>query len=138
MVDVVRFANLINQQRCRVAIDDFSVGLSAFAYLRDLPVDILKIDGSFLRRAMRSSVDRKIFRTIADLGHALKLTVVAEHVETAAAWRLVHNAGIQLEQGNGLHRPRPLDELDGATLVRVARQAIPRVDPGRVSELRRR
>ena len=66
---------------CTVALDDFGSGLSSFSYLKQFPVDYLKIDGSFIRNLARNAVDREIVSSINDIGHRLGVRTVAEWVE---------------------------------------------------------
>ena len=91
----------------RVALDDFGTGYASLAYLRELPVDELKVDRSFVRRLGEDATDAAIVGAIVALGHALGLEVVAEGVETAAAWEALARLGCDLAQGYYLSRPLP-------------------------------
>ncbi len=93
------------------ALDDFGVGVSSMAYLRELPVDVVKIDGSFARRAIDNPRERALLGEINDLGKLLGKTTVVEQVETESARRLMAELGIDYVQGWAISHPRPLDDL---------------------------
>jgi diguanylate cyclase (GGDEF)-like protein len=95
----------------RLAIDDFGTGYSSLAYLKRLPVDELKIDKSFVQGMDENENDAVIVRSTIDLGRNLGLRVVAEGVETAAAWRRLVALGCDVAQGYYLSRPVPAAEL---------------------------
>ncbi|HWT94207.1 MAG TPA: EAL domain-containing protein, partial [Solirubrobacteraceae bacterium] len=88
-----------------VALDDFGTGQSSLARLRRLPVDVLKIDRSFVMGMDSDAADGAIVRAAASLGRELGLTVVAEGVETRSAWKAVRDAGCHLVQGYLVSRP---------------------------------
>jgi EAL domain-containing protein (putative c-di-GMP-specific phosphodiesterase class I) len=91
----------------RLAIDDFGVGYSSLTYLKRLPVDVLKIDRSFVTGMAHDESDRAIVRSTVDLGHNLGLTVVAEGVETAGLWDELKALGCDLAQGWHIAYPAP-------------------------------
>jgi EAL domain-containing protein (putative c-di-GMP-specific phosphodiesterase class I) len=95
----------------RVALDDFGTGYSSLSHLRDLPVDIVKIDRSFTRGAVRSRRDAAIVQATADLARALGAILVAEGVETDAQREAVVAAGCQLVQGWQVSRPLAADAV---------------------------
>ncbi|MFU8832461.1 MAG: putative bifunctional diguanylate cyclase/phosphodiesterase, partial [Wenzhouxiangella sp.] len=94
---------------CRFALDDFGVGMSSMAYLKHLPVDVLKIDGSFSLAVLNSKRERALLSEINDLGHLMGKTTVAEMVETDEVRQVMANMGIDLVQGWAISRPRPID-----------------------------
>lgn len=96
----------------RIAVDDFGTGYSSLAYLRRLPIDILKIDRSFVLDAIADEDDAQIIKTILALGQTLKLAVVAEGVETESQANLLKSFGCDLVQGYLYARPMPADELE--------------------------
>ena len=104
----------------RIALDDFGTGYSSLAYLRQLPIDVLKIDQSFVRAAQADERSAAIVATIVALAHNLQLTVVAEGVETPEQLALLRKAGCHLYQGYLFGRPQPIqqfmDECDAAAL----------------------
>jgi diguanylate cyclase (GGDEF)-like protein/PAS domain S-box-containing protein len=96
----------------RLSIDDFGTGYSSLAYLRELPVAEIKIDRSFVLGMEREeSGNAVIVRAAVDLGRNLGLTVVAEGVETDAAWQALAGLGCELAQGFLLSHPLPPEEL---------------------------
>ncbi|WP_019399085.1 EAL domain-containing protein [Pseudoxanthomonas sp. GW2] len=90
---------------CRIALDDFGAGMSSFGYLKNLPVDIIKIDGSFIRDLDSDPVSRIIVSAIAQIGHQRGLRVVAEWVDDPRMLPLLRERGVDLAQGFALHCP---------------------------------
>ena len=97
-----------------LAIDDFGVGQSSFAYLRQLPVRELKIDRMFISRLADAPVDRTIVRSIVDLGHQLGYRVTAEGVDGDEALRFLADIGCDHAQGYFVARPMPAEAVVGA------------------------
>jgi EAL domain-containing protein (putative c-di-GMP-specific phosphodiesterase class I) len=95
----------------RIAIDDFGTGYSSLGYLKLFPVDVLKIDQTFIRDAPTQARDAAIVRVIIEMARALKLQVVAEGVETAAHLDFVQAMGCDLAQGYFFAKPMPVSEL---------------------------
>ena len=107
-----------------IALDDFGMGYSSLVYLRRLPVDVLKIDRSFVVGITRERRTALIVRGVVELAHALGLRVVAEGVETTAQLAAARAAGCDRAQGNLLAPPLPLAEL-GRFLARPGRPVGP-------------
>jgi diguanylate cyclase (GGDEF)-like protein len=84
---------------CRIAVDDFGTGYSSFSYLKRLPVDYLKIDGSFIRGLTRNRVDQSMVRMLGEVARAAGLETVAEYVQSAAALSLLAKYKIDYAQG---------------------------------------
>jgi diguanylate cyclase (GGDEF)-like protein len=101
----------LNDMGLRLAIDDFGTGYSSLAYLRRLPVQTIKIDRSFVMDMCENASDATIVRSTIDLGRNLGLDVVAEGVESQAAWNALRAQGCTLAQGYFISRPLPADEL---------------------------
>jgi diguanylate cyclase (GGDEF)-like protein/PAS domain S-box-containing protein len=106
-----RFVAKARAAGCAVVLDDFGSGLSSFAYLRQFPVDGLKIDGGFIRQITTSAVDRAIVESINAIGHRLGAVTVAEQVEDDETLALVRAMGIDQAQGFAVERPKPLESL---------------------------
>ncbi len=113
----------------QIAIDDFGVGYSSLAYLRRFPIDILKVDRSFIRDIPTESSDMKIVRAIVVMAHSLGLKVVAEGVETADQLSFLRAQHCDAVQGFFLHRPLPeaevanvlnLNRLDAASHLAIS------------------
>ena len=90
---------------CRTALDDFGTGMSSFAYLRDLPVNEVKIDGRFVKDLASNPVDRAMVRAMNDIAHALGKKTVAEFVENEESFVLLRQFGVDYGQGYHLGRP---------------------------------
>jgi len=92
----------------RFALDDFGTGTSSFGYLRNLPVDYLKIDGGFVKNIDRDSVDEAMVETINRIGHILGKRTIAEFAENDAIIAKLTALGVDFAQGYGVSRPKPL------------------------------
>jgi diguanylate cyclase (GGDEF)-like protein len=90
------------------ALDDFGIGTSSLAYLKTLPVDYLKIDGSFVRNIVNDPVDRAMADTINRVGHIMGLQTVGEFAESAAVINELRTLGVDFAQGYGVQRPQAL------------------------------
>lgn len=99
--------DLLRRQGVRVALDDFGVGYSSLAHLREIPFSKLKIDRTFVHGATASHRCRTIVRSMVDLGKGLRVTVNAEGVETADQLRFLYEAGCDEVQGYLFARPMP-------------------------------
>lgn len=95
----------------QVAIDDFGTGFSSLSYLKNLPVDTVKIDSSFIREIDRNADDASLAQGITSMAHHLGLKVVAEGVETDSQYQLVRSHGCDLFQGFLLARPMSFERL---------------------------
>ena len=95
----------------RISIDDFGTGYSSFSYLKDYPVDYLKIDISFVRHILTNDKLKSITKSIIDLAHNLDIKTIAEGVETKEQFELLKSYGCDIIQGFWLAKPMPIDEL---------------------------
>ena len=114
IANMARAESLMHSLRdlgCGVALDDFGTGLSSLAYLRQLPVTMLKIDGSFVRDILKDPRAESMVRAIAQLARSMSLTTVAEYVETEEIRTRVATLGVDYGQGFAIGRPAPLIEL---------------------------
>ena len=84
---------------CQFALDDFGSGLSSFSYLKNLPVDFVKVDGSFIRDLMHDETDRIFVKSIIDIAHTLNIKTVAEFVENDEIFQVVRELGADYVQG---------------------------------------
>jgi EAL domain-containing protein (putative c-di-GMP-specific phosphodiesterase class I) len=103
-----QFMRAVKAMGFSFALDDFGVGSSSFGYLKHLPVDLLKIDGSFVRDMVQNPVDRAMVDTINRVGHIMGLKTVAEFAENAQIIDGLRTLGVDYAQGFGVHRPQPL------------------------------
>ncbi|MGW8248698.1 MAG: EAL domain-containing protein [Acidiferrobacterales bacterium] len=104
----INFIERIKNFGCRVALDDFGTGLSTFSYLKAIPADYVKIDGSFIRDMMNDEMDAAIVDAINKICHVAGLKTIAEYVETTDVWNRLGNMGIDYVQGFAVHRPAPI------------------------------
>ena len=111
--DAVRTLRAIKALGVRIAIDDFGTGFSSLAYLRDFPVDVLKIDRSFIHDVATDARSGSIACAVIDMGARLGIAVVAEGVETEAQRRFLLDNGLREMQGYLFARPLSADGLEG-------------------------
>ncbi len=109
------FINFLKDQGCLFSLDDFGSGLSSFAYLKNLPVDFLKIDGLFVKDILDDQVDLAMVKSINEVGHVMHKKTIAEFVENEKIFDLLKSLGIDYAQGYGIGKPVPLDDLKPAT-----------------------
>jgi len=111
LASAVEFIETLKQLGCRFALDDFGSGLSSFTYLKRLPVDYLKIDGSFVREIANDPISYAMVKSINDIGHVMGKQTIAEFVETPAILEELKTLGVDYAQGYGIARPQPLETL---------------------------
>jgi len=117
------FIDAVKARGCRMALDDFGSGLSSFGYLRQLPADMLKIDGVFVRDMNLDPVNRAAVRAITEVGRELHMLVVAEWVESAVVADQLAQMGVEGLQGYAIERPIPLERMTQPAL-RPARAGV--------------
>jgi diguanylate cyclase (GGDEF)-like protein len=108
--------NLIERTRargCKFSLDDFGSGLSSFSYLQNIPVDYLKIDGSFVKDIVDNPVSRAIVDSINRVGIAMNLQTIAEYVENDSVLEAIREIGVHYGQGYCLGRPAPIEQVLG-------------------------
>ncbi|HFD80368.1 MAG TPA: bifunctional diguanylate cyclase/phosphodiesterase [Gammaproteobacteria bacterium] len=101
-----KFIRSLKGMGCQFALDDFGAGFSSFAYLKHLPVDKLKIDGSFVQGMADSHIDQAMVQSMNQVAHALGKQTIAEYVENAATLELLRDYGVDYAQGNYIGKPR--------------------------------
>jgi diguanylate cyclase (GGDEF)-like protein len=117
MADPVRVGEVLERLRdvgVKLAIDDFGTGYSSLAYLKKLPVDVLKIDRSFVSNLTEESRDAAVVHSAIELAHTLGLGVVAEGVEDQATYEALRRLGCDVVQGYHVAKPVPADEVAAA------------------------
>lgn len=105
-----RLLTRLRKTGCRTALNDFGSGLSSFAYLRDLPVDLVKIDGRFVRKMATNDVDVSIVNAINDVVHASGMQTVVEYMEDGQSLELLETMGVDYVQGYHFGKPALLGE----------------------------
>jgi Amt family ammonium transporter len=104
--DARMFIDQVHALGCEFSLDDFGTGLSSFAYLKDLQVDYLKIDGSFVRDIIVDPVCASMVAAINQVGQAMQLKTVAEFVETEAIRQKLVETGVDYGQGSSISKPQ--------------------------------
>lgn len=102
----VGFIKEIRKLGCQFALDDFGSGLSSFSYLKEIPVDYLKIDGSFVRDMVHNPMNHAIVKAINEIGHVAGLHTIAEYVEDSSTLDELRSIGVDLAQGYGVSKPQ--------------------------------
>lgn len=109
--DVTLIIEKIKDAGCRFALDDFGSGMSSYGYLKNLPVDVVKIDGAFVKELVADSSDYAVVKSITEIAHFMKKRVVAEFVETSGTLDLLREIGVDYAQGYLIDKPGSLDRL---------------------------
>lgn len=102
---------VLREMGCRIALDDFGTGYASYDRLKILPVDMLKIDGSFVRDMLTNPVDFQVIMSICKVARMKRLVIVAEYVESAEQWAALKGAGVDYMQGYFISEPQPLTAL---------------------------
>ncbi|MBT9612972.1 MAG: EAL domain-containing protein [Burkholderiales bacterium] len=111
LTEAIEFIRVLKAKGCKFSLDDFGSGLSSFTYLKNLPVDYLKIDGAFVKDMETDPMDRAMVESINNIGHVMGLKTIAEFVESEQI--LEHLKAIQVDyvQGDWIKAPQPLSSL---------------------------
>ncbi|SFU93585.1 EAL domain-containing protein [Pseudomonas sp. OV546] len=102
----IRFINELKALGCQFSLDDFCAGMSSFAYLKHLPVDFLKIDGSFVKDMLDDPINRAMVEVINHIGHVMGKRTIAEFVETPQIEQALLEIGVDYAQGYLIERPQ--------------------------------
>ena len=106
-----KFIDTLKLQGCSFSLDDFGTGVSSFAYLKQLPVNYLKIDGSFVKDIATDDVGRAMVQSVHQVGQLMSVKTIAEYVENEQIIRILREIGIEFGQGYGIARPIPLPDV---------------------------
>ena len=112
--DAADFIRELQSLGCRFSLDDFGSGLASYGQLKHLPVDYIKIDGSFIRGIADDPADMALVRSINEMGHLMGKRTIAEYVENDRIRECLRGIGVDYVQGYGVEKPKPLDQLAGA------------------------
>ena len=113
LIRATKFISTLRGLGCRFALDDFGSGLSSFAYLKNLPVDYLKIDGMFVKDIADDPIDHAMVKSINEIGHVMGMQTIAEFVENDVIKGMLKEIGVNYGQGFGIGKSLPLDDLLG-------------------------
>jgi len=111
MTNALSFINEFRALGCRFALDDFGCGLSSFSYLQNMPIDYLKIDGSFVHDIHLNPINRAMVDAINQIGHVMGIATICEYVETAAVLHVLNELNVDFAQGYHIDRPFPIEIL---------------------------
>lgn len=107
----IRFVSILKDLGCRFTLDNFGKGVSSFSYLKNLPVDYLKINGLFVKEMPNEPLNVVLVKSIHEIGQVMGMETIAEFVESEEIMNMAKNAGINYAQGYGIHNPQPFEEL---------------------------
>lgn len=106
-----QFLNRIRERGCRTALDDFGTGYANYSYLRQMPFDYLKIDGSFIRELLQNESDQALVKSMCDVARGLGISSIAEFVHDEAMFPLLSDLGVDYAQGYAVSEPMLLASL---------------------------
>jgi diguanylate cyclase (GGDEF)-like protein/PAS domain S-box-containing protein len=118
---VVTFMRALKARGCRFSLDDFGTGLSSLTYLKNLPVDYVKIDGQFVRNVLRDGADECVVESIARMAKAFNIEAIAERVESRDVMKRLGELGVAFAQGFFIAVPQSVSELPVRSNVRKIR-----------------
>ncbi len=106
-----KFIDTLKLMGCSFSLDDFGTGVSSFGYLKELPVDYLKIDGSFIKDIATDTVGRAMVQSVNQVGQLMSVKTIAEYVENDNIITILREIGIDYGQGYGIAKPLPLPDI---------------------------
>jgi diguanylate cyclase (GGDEF)-like protein/PAS domain S-box-containing protein len=109
--EATKFISTLKELGCKFALDDFGSGLSSFGYLKNLPVDYLKIDGMFVKDIVNDPIDHAMVKSINEIGHVMGMKTIAEFVENDDIKTMLKEIGVNYVQGYGIGMPISFDTL---------------------------
>ena len=107
----IEFMNKMKIIGCQFSLDDFGTGLSSYSYLRNLPVDYVKIDGVFVKDLANNPGDYAVVKSINEIGHFMGKRTIAEFVEDNDILDNLREIGVDYAQGYGIEKPRRLEDF---------------------------
>ncbi|OUS23597.1 hypothetical protein A9Q99_26465 [Gammaproteobacteria bacterium 45_16_T64] len=112
LAQTLEFIHKFKAFGCKFALDDFGSGFSSYGYLKSLPVDFLKIDGSFVRQMINDPVDLAMVKSINEVGHVMNTMTIAEFVENDETLHKLKEIGVDFAQGYGIGEPELLTSMN--------------------------
>ena len=109
--NVIEAMKRLKKIGCQFSLDNFGSGFSSFNHLKDLPVNYIKLDGSFMRNIERDGHERKILKSIVDVASAMDIKVIGQFVETQETLDILKTLGVDYAQGYHIHKPAPFGQL---------------------------
>jgi EAL domain-containing protein (putative c-di-GMP-specific phosphodiesterase class I) len=106
-----RLITAMKARGCQFALDDFGSGLSSFSYLKNIPVDFIKIDGSFVRDIINDETDFAFVRSINQIASIMGLATIAEYVENERIANRLHEIGVDFIQGHYIGKATPIEHV---------------------------
>jgi diguanylate cyclase (GGDEF)-like protein/PAS domain S-box-containing protein len=134
MRDAQRFIERLHAIGCKVALDDFGAGFATFAYIKELPVDVLKIDGLFIRNIAKSRDNQVFVKAMLDIARGFNKRTVAEAVEDETSLDILRSYGVDMVQGYALERPLPASHRPSRSPAPLSLVGAP---PARIPDRRR-
>jgi diguanylate cyclase (GGDEF)-like protein len=107
LTQAVKFMEELKEFGCHFSLDDFGSGMSSFTYLKNLPVNYLKIDGHFVKTMMENKIDKAMVNSIHQIGSVMGLKTIAEFVENEGIMKELKKMGVNYGQGYAIHKPEP-------------------------------
>jgi len=117
LAKVNHFMHELKRRGCLFSLDDFGSGLSSFMYLKNLPVDFLKIDGQFIQNVNVDDIDRSMVMAITQIGHAMGIRTIAERVESVNVLQALGAIGVEYAQGFLIAEPKSVENLSVPRLM---------------------
>jgi len=111
LASATEFMEELRERGCRFALDDIGTGLSSFEYLKNLPVDFIKIDGQFISDVAIDPINYAMVRSINEIARVMSKRTIAEFVETEATLSTLREIGVDYAQGHVISKPKPINTL---------------------------
>jgi diguanylate cyclase (GGDEF)-like protein/PAS domain S-box-containing protein len=111
LAGAIKFINELSKRGCSFALDDFGSGVSSFGYLKNLAVDFIKIDGSFVKDMATDPIDYAMVKSINDIAQVMGKKTIAEYVENDAIMACLKEIEVDYAQGYGIEKPQPINEI---------------------------
>jgi EAL domain-containing protein (putative c-di-GMP-specific phosphodiesterase class I) len=124
LADAALFIEGVRSLGIQVALDDFGAGASSFGYLKNLKIDVIKIDGQFIKDIVDDPLDDAAVRCFVDVAKVLGVQTIAEYVDKETVLKRVSELGIDYAQGFYLHKPEPIERLVCKSVVRECEKSI--------------